>query len=407
MNDNTGIRGREKEIVKIRNFIDEKIENNEPGILYIAGAPGTGKTMSVQFVLSQLKKKIPVINLNCMKAQTSKVVLKSICNSVGLEKFALKTSSEQAMICKLEEKFSSNKTFIIVLDELDQLPKSKSTDLIRTMFSWPTKENSKLILIGIANTLNLTSRFQIVCKIMGDELHSITKILFRPYTTQEIKSILLWYIENDENYEDANLEPKVLDMISSKFAREKNGDIRGALNALKSAIDDTYSSNKQYIAMNYEKARQQQLELTTSSLFTPPSTPPASPCKEKSTNIASLANSIKKRQKKTQYHEDTIPIAHQIILCCIYRLYKSKKSSIDSRACKKLTASVLQQFEMKILAEDDYIQMLTYLETQGLIILKRSGSRERIFPKAGFESDFFDLIKEKDKIIPIVKRFCP
>lgn len=409
MDDNTGIRGRDKEIIKIRNFISEKIDNNEPGILYIAGAPGTGKTMSVQFVLNQLNKKIPVISLNCMKAQTSKVVLKGICNSIGLEKFASsKTIGEQAMISKLEEKFSSNKTYIIVLDELDQLPKSKSTDLIRTMFSWPMKENSKLILVAIANTLNLTSRFQIVCKLIGEELHNITKILFRPYTTQEIRSILLWYIENDENYEDANIEPKVLDMISAKFAREKNGDIRGALNALKSAIDDTYSINRKLNMVNYEKASQskQRIELSTTSLFTPPSTPPSSPIKEKSTNIALLANSIKKRQKKTQYQEDTIPMPHQIILCCIYKLYKSQKSSIDSRACKKLTVNVLQQYEMKIIPEDDYRQMLYHLETQGLITLKRAGLKDKIFPKAGFESDFMDLIKEKDKIISVVNKFC-
>lgn len=399
-NDTCGVRGRDKEINGIREFLTSKIDGHKPGILYLAGAPGTGKTMSIQIVLDQIRN-ITTIKLNCMRAQSSKSILTSICKKVGMKGFA--RYSEVELMSQLEEKFSRTETFILVLDELDQLPKSKNVNLIKTFFSWPMNTKSRLILVGIANTLNLTSRYQVINQIVGVNCRGLVdlmqKILFRPYSTQEIKSILLWYLENDENYEDSDVDPKALDMIAVKFSREKNGDIRGALNALKSAIDDTV----------IDKSKNNKHELVAKltdeiiNLPTPPATPVSSPCKEK-TNISIVANSIKKRSKRTLYEEDTIPLTHQIIASCVYKL-SSKSRLIDSRSCKNMTIKVLKEFGTGILADDDYRQILTYLETQGLIILKKVGPRDRIVLKVS-DSEICDLIPEKDKICSLIDRVC-
>ena len=50
-----------------------------------------------------------------------------------------------------------NKKVLLVLDEIDQLD-SKCHDVLYSLFEWPYLRNSKLVLVGIANSLDLTDR---------------------------------------------------------------------------------------------------------------------------------------------------------------------------------------------------------------------------------------------------------
>lgn len=380
MDDESGIRGRCEEIKKIRSFITSKIESKTSGILYLTGPPGTGKSMSIQYVLDQVKQ-VPTVSLNCLRASSSKTILSRLCRSTGLDKFINHNESE--MMARLARKFTGRtcEPYVIVLDEMDQLPKSKNVDLIRTIFSWPNQANSKLILVGIANTVNLTSKYETISKLIGkDNLH-ITKVIFRPYTTNDIKEILNWYLENDENFEDANVEPRALNMIAAKYARD-NGDIRGALNALKNCTDDT--------------VKKQRRPLETSNYPTPPSTP----CKEPTT-ILSVATSTKKRQRDTNYIDDVFPFPHQVILICIYKLCsKARDFTTDSLTCLHLIEEVLQKYGIRS-SRPEIKSMQEILEMQGLIILKKGRPREKIVLKAS-ETELSNLVKRKDMIMDLL-----
>jgi origin recognition complex subunit 1 len=46
---------------------------------------------------------------------------------------------------------------VLVMDELDQLVTKKQT-LIYNMFNWPTRPDSNLIVVAIANTMDLPER---------------------------------------------------------------------------------------------------------------------------------------------------------------------------------------------------------------------------------------------------------
>ena len=48
---------RDEEHEKIQKFLEGNIANNKSGLLYLCGHPGTGKTSSLNYVLSELKKK--------------------------------------------------------------------------------------------------------------------------------------------------------------------------------------------------------------------------------------------------------------------------------------------------------------------------------------------------------------
>lgn len=52
------IYARDKEKEFIKKFLKANIENNKSGLLYLCGNPGTGKTSTLNTVLSELKQNI-------------------------------------------------------------------------------------------------------------------------------------------------------------------------------------------------------------------------------------------------------------------------------------------------------------------------------------------------------------
>jgi cell division control protein 6 len=74
-----------------------------------------------------------------------------------------------------------------VLDEIDQLD-SRKQSVLYTIFEWPSAPDSKLVLIGIANALDLTDR---ILPRLQARLDLRPRLLhFAPYTKLEIVNIL-------------------------------------------------------------------------------------------------------------------------------------------------------------------------------------------------------------------------
>ena len=60
---------------------------------------------------------------------------------------------------RLSEKFPQKLAFssVVLMDELDQLMTTKQ-DVVYNFFNWPTLVNSKLIVLAVANTMDLPER---------------------------------------------------------------------------------------------------------------------------------------------------------------------------------------------------------------------------------------------------------
>ena len=65
-NDQMEIFGREKELEKIKGFLNETISRKKSGLMYLCGHPGTGKTSSLNSVLSQMKGNFKPLLFNAM-----------------------------------------------------------------------------------------------------------------------------------------------------------------------------------------------------------------------------------------------------------------------------------------------------------------------------------------------------
>ena len=76
---------------------------------------------------------------------------------------------------------------LLILDEIDQLD-SKNQDVLYTIFEWPSLARSKLVLVGIANMLDLTDR--ILPRLQGNAACRPDLLNFPPYTKPEIVEII-------------------------------------------------------------------------------------------------------------------------------------------------------------------------------------------------------------------------
>ena len=117
--------------------------------------------------------------------------------------------------------------YIILLDELDMLITKKQT-LLYNLFNWPSYDNSRLIIIGIANMMDLPERF--LSKIRSRM--SENRLVYKPYNSTQIQEILQSRLSQDAMV----FKPDGLRYIAEKIS-STSGDIRRALQVSKRAIE--------------------------------------------------------------------------------------------------------------------------------------------------------------------------
>ncbi|ESO99244.1 hypothetical protein LOTGIDRAFT_176503, partial [Lottia gigantea] len=177
---------REKEVGEITEFLEGNLEKKSAGSLYISGAPGTGKTAALLHIIDDVKESYPckICYLNCMMVKDSATVFKKLYQEITGKALTGKRDPTRSMEKCLT---TSKSSIILVLDEIDQLD-SKSQEVLYTIFEWPTLPNSKLILIGIANALDLTDR--ILPRLQAQPKCKPQLLNFAPYSREQIATVI-------------------------------------------------------------------------------------------------------------------------------------------------------------------------------------------------------------------------
>ena len=121
----------------------------------------------------------------------------------------------------------------MLLDELDQLVMAKQT-VLYNLFNWPTLPHSRLIVIAIANTMNLAdmlpnkiqSRVGIVLATSdGVDLVGLTRVNFEPYKADQLIKIIESRLQNVPGN---IIEKDAIKLCAMKIANN-TGDARKAL----------------------------------------------------------------------------------------------------------------------------------------------------------------------------------
>lgn len=286
----TGLPGREDKITELETFLFERLKirqtteqkrakvaaglvanikdrhNNKT--VFVCGVPGTGKTAVVLNVVEKLykelkKKNCPLhkfdyVYVNGQQITAPERIYSEILYKLSgtnanperaqsvLDKIFLPEGDEHEEVPELrraaskgtKRKIDTNSFKVIIVDELDLLYNEKRLNVFYNLFDWPTSYKSKMILITIANAMDLPERF------MRGRINSRigwNKIVFEPYSSDHLASIL-----------KARLGPALLAkcfdtnaiLIATKRIGKTTGDARRILDTCCLAMDEAIS-NKQ------------------------------------------------------------------------------------------------------------------------------------------------------------------
>ncbi|CAF0736506.1 unnamed protein product [Adineta steineri] len=231
--------GREEERRLIQQFCSQKLSNsndeneaiNNP-CLYIYGAPGTGKTAVVTSITNTFAEKnyFKVIFLNCMSMDLVRDVLEHILEQLNCKtKITLKNMWSLSM--SYVNKYSL--PILLILDEVDELLSSSDMENVYKLLEWP-HQTSNLLMIGIANSLDLTDR--LLPRLQLKPEHKPYLLRFSPYNREQMLSIVNERLGSIELF-DRN----ALMLCASKIA-STTGDLRTVFDVCRQSMELTVDS---------------------------------------------------------------------------------------------------------------------------------------------------------------------
>ncbi|XP_062479238.1 origin recognition complex subunit 1 [Pezoporus occidentalis] len=225
---------REEEYQDIYNFVESKLIDETGGCMYISGVPGTGKTATVREVMCSLQQaaendELPsfhFLEINGMKLTDPHQAYVQILELLTGQKV---TATHAAVL--LGKLFNTpgpkRKTTVLVVDELDLLWTRKQ-NVMYNLFDWPTQKHSKLIILAIANTMDLPERIMMnrVASRLG-----LTRMSFQPYTYKQLQQIISSRLNNIKAFEEDAIQ-----LVSRKVAA-LSGDARRCLDICRRATE--------------------------------------------------------------------------------------------------------------------------------------------------------------------------
>ncbi|NXH64580.1 ORC1 protein, partial [Rhabdornis inornatus] len=225
---------REEEFQDIYNFVESKLIDGTGGCMYISGVPGTGKTATVHEVIRCLQQaaendELPpfqFVEINGMKLTDPHQAYVQILEFLTGQKV---TATHAAVL--LAKLFSTpgpkRKTTVLIVDELDLLWTRKQ-NVMYNLFDWPTQRHSKLIILAIANTMDLPERIMMnrVASRLG-----LTRMSFQPYTYKQLQQIVSSRLKGVNAFEEDAVQ-----LVSRKVAA-LSGDARRCLDICRRATE--------------------------------------------------------------------------------------------------------------------------------------------------------------------------
>lgn len=230
----TALPCRTRERDRIRSFMERGIANHGSKLgLYISGLPGSGKTFTVRQVVTSLAEsglEFDFLEINGLKVDVGDEVF----HLLGRH-FLSPPQQQQArpigsLKMELDAYFRSKpvpsrKPTVLLIDEMDQLV--EEDDVLFQLFNFAQHGNAGLVIVAIANTLDLGDR--VMAKIrsrLGED-----KISFASYGKEDMEQILL------DRVVDCNVfERDAISFCALKTA-STSGDIRRAMRVCNKALD--------------------------------------------------------------------------------------------------------------------------------------------------------------------------
>ncbi|OXU27793.1 hypothetical protein TSAR_011296 [Trichomalopsis sarcophagae] len=237
---------REEQFNDIYSFLHARLSDKSGGCIYISGVPGTGKTATVNEVIRCLKKSMDAgkltnfefIDINGMKLSEPRQAYVQIWKQLTGQQ----TTWEEAHKL-LQERFSKSNSkrgmTLLLVDELDLLC-TKRQDVVYNLLDWPTKTGAKLVVVTIANTMDLPERV-----LMGKVTSrlGLSRLTFPPYNYKQLEEIVASRLRGFNAFGGETIQ-----LVARKVAAV-SGDARRALDICRRATEIAENNDREIVSM--------------------------------------------------------------------------------------------------------------------------------------------------------------
>jgi cell division control protein 6 len=220
---------RDKEISELVFCLKPASEGKKPTNVFVFGKPGTGKTVSLRFVLNELEEfsdRAKCLYINCFEFASRQVILAKITNFLGYA-VPQRGLSYDEIFSKFVAVLKSKKVVpVIVFDEAEQLLKSDEAKSL--LYDLARLGEQQKLSIGLA----FISNDNFFLTHLDDRVRSslqCSSIPFEQYSPGELKEILRERVKFAFN--DFVLEEDVVALCAAHAAK-LGGDARIAVSVL-------------------------------------------------------------------------------------------------------------------------------------------------------------------------------
>ncbi|KAG0326970.1 Origin recognition complex, subunit 1 [Dissophora globulifera] len=232
---------REDEFYEIQEHLENAIQEGSGSCIYISGVPGTGKTATVHEVIRSLQAKaeegeispFQFVEINGMKVTEPSYAHVLLWMALSDQKV---TASHAEQL--LEKLFNTpgprRLPCVVLMDELDLMVTAKQS-VMYNFFEWPTLPHSRLIVVAVANTMDLPER------MLSNKVSSrlgLKRINFQPYTYQQLVTIVESRLEGIKAFRREAIE------FAARKVGAVSGDARRALDICRRAVEIVESNTK-------------------------------------------------------------------------------------------------------------------------------------------------------------------
>lgn len=296
---------------------------------------------------------------------------------------------------------SSHKMTLLILDEVDQLCSlGKKQNILYHIFEWPSILNSKLILVGIANALDLTDRLlvrlQSKCELKPKVMH------FTAYTKSQIVDIFKSRLEQS-GVSDL-FPPAAIQLLAAKVS-SVSGDIRRALNIGKRVVELAELEKKK----NAKTIDIAQFETLLDSEDKPEVAEASEPAKEETKiqlkEVVSVLNTVYgNAQTFGDDVDDAFPLQQRILICTLLLIIKHDKNKVITVGrLHDVYKKVCRNRNIHSIELSEFLNICLLVETRGIMrIVKKKEPRFHHVQLQWDEDEVYSVLKDKQMIEKIL-----
>ncbi|KAG5518465.1 hypothetical protein PMAC_002860 [Pneumocystis sp. 'macacae'] len=356
---------REKEFSFICSQILNALETGHGECIYVSGTPGTGKTVTIKEVVRYLFQKVEdgeIDDFKYLEINGMKVVDANQAYSLLWEALEGERVTPKHALMLLEQRFSLPNPHrvpcVVLIDELDQLV-TKDQKVMYNMFNWPTLQHSRLIIIAVANTMDLPER------ILSNKISSrlgLTRISFSGYTFDQLKTIIHTRLQE--------ISGSLMDQDAIELASRKvsvvSGDARRALDICRyifSIVSIIHSSRR---AVEIAQVSAVATEKSTSDELDKSAQPARVTIKTINIAISEMSSS------PVQMYLRTMPLTYKVFLVSL--MLKMKRSGIAEHTLSEIVdisikmCKASEKKTLQVLCQQSYIDNTLNFENAALTL---------------------------------------